>query len=182
MNAFWTLLMLGMMAGFVLSSLLYGMIWMIRVLVRKLRPWVHLVDEEGGIGWLGRAKMQDGHIIIGKGDDVKRYPVRVEARSMTNQGILYTLGRQTGANMRVPRVASIKAGLKDAPQAILAFDVVDPGLLGRTYARRMAQETVDSQMEKEDWKKTAILPMAIVLGITVVGLVIAAVTFAAKSG
>lgn len=179
MTPFWTLLLLGALFGAILTGFIVGIIWGIVVILRKLKPLVHLPDEEGGMGFFGRAKFQDGQIMVGKGDNVKRYPVNVSSRSVTNAGILYTLGRQTGANLRVPRVKTIRDFVeREGDGAVLMFDVADPGLLGRTYARRMAQETVDSQMEKEDWKKTAILPLSIILGITVVGLVIAAITFA----
>lgn len=172
MTPFWTLLMLGALVGFVLSSLAFGAIWMVRTLLKKLRPWVLLMDEEGGVGYHGRGKVKDGHLIMGKDDDIKRFPIRVEARCVTNDGIVYTLGKQTGANLRVPRTASIRRLLDAEPEAQIAFDVVDPGLLGRTYARRMAQETVDSQTEKEDWRKGAIVPVLIFATVVIVGLLV----------
>lgn len=179
MDPFWTLLLLGALLGAAFTGLTAGMIWAIVAITRKLKPWVHLPDEEGGMGYMGRARFQDGHIVLGKGDDVKRWPINVASRSITNMGTVYTLGKQTGANLRVPRVSAIRKALETDPGAVLMFDVADPGLLGRTYARRMAQETVDSQMEKDDWKKTAILPLSIVAGLAVVGLIIAVIAFGA---
>lgn len=175
MNPFWTLLSLGALIGFVLSCFLFGIIWGIRAVLRLLKPMVLLDDEEGGMSYLGRAKMADGHIVVGKGDTEKRYPIRVEARSMTTMGPLYKIGRQTGAILRVPRKEAIRAaiGQKVGAGMQLVYDVVDPGLLGRTWVGRVAQETIDNQTQKDDWKKTAILPLSIVAGIAIVGLVIA---------
>lgn len=179
MNDVWTIFALGGLLGTVSTGFLAGIIAAIVAIIRRLKPWVHLPDEEGGMGFHGRAKFKDGHILIGKGEDQKRYPVNVSSRSVTNGGIVYTLGRQTGANLRVPRTTAIKAALKDDAGAVLMFDVADPGLLGRTYARRMAQETVDSQTEKEDWKRTAILPVTIVAGLALLGLIITVITLGA---
>lgn len=178
MTTVWTIFGLGLGFGLVAASFVWGIVLTIRYVLKRLKPWVHLPDEEGGMGFHGRAKVVDGHAIIGKGDDIKRYPIRVESRSATNDGIVYTIGKQTGANLRVPRTSSIRKALDGDPGAQLMFDTVDPGLLGRTYARRMAQETVDSNTEKEDWKKTAILPLSIVAGILALGLMGVAIKLA----
>lgn len=178
MNQVWTIFMLGGLLGAVATGLLIGIIWAIVFVIKRLKPWVLLIDEEGGKGFHGRAKVKDGQIIAGKGEDVKRYPLNQSSRCITNSGPVYVLGMQTGANLSCPSKEGIRLALEDDKGAVLLFDVVDPGLLGRTYARRMAQETVDAQMEKDDWKKTAILPLSIVAGLAVVGLVIAAIAFA----
>lgn len=171
MTPFMTLLLLGALAGFVLSSFLFGGIWMVRLLLRKLKPWVLLLDEEGGVGFHGRVKLKDGHILMGKEEDAKRYPVTANGRSLTNDGTVYILGRQTGANFRAPSRAEIKERIQDPGEAI-AFDITDPGLLARTWVRRVAQETVDGQLEKDPAWKGVVIPVLIFAGGVVLALVI----------
>lgn len=149
----------------------------IALIVNRLRTWAWLPDEEGGIDYLGRAKFSNGHIIVGKGTTAKRYPFRAESKRMTNLGPMYVIGRNTGANLAVPGTEAIRQTMNE--NELVAFDVVDPMLLAKAFAKNQAQSTVEGQMEPESWWKSAQWPVAIVGGIAVTGLVIVALKFAA---
>lgn len=155
----------------ILSGLLLDLtVLMIRAAIAKTKPWFFMPDEEGGIGSLMRRRYSNGFVIIGKGDNKRRYPVRAEARHLTRQGPVYIIGQQSGCNMRVPSKEEIKEKLGDDANAILAFEAVDPLLLSKVFERRQVQETIEGQMDKDDWKKSAILPLSIVAGLAVIAL------------
>lgn len=164
--------LVGVFAG-VLTDLT---IQMIRAAINKTRPLAVLPDEEGGIGFLGRAKMDKGHIVIGKGENKKRYPVKSESRQVMNSGIAYIIGRQTGANLAVPSKDEIIGTLKGSEK--VAFEICDPLLLAKVFDKRQFQETVEGQQDGPDWKAQAIIPVAILGGLAIIGLIILAATMA----
>lgn len=154
----------------VLSGLMLDLtVLMIRAALAKTKPWFFIPDEEGGVGSLKRRRYSNGFVIVGKGDTKKRYPVIAGSRHLTDQGQVYVVGQQTGCNFRVPSKEEITQNIGD-DNAILAFNTVDPLLLSKVFERRQVQETIEGQMDKDDWKKSAILPLSIVAGLAVIAL------------
>lgn len=174
--------MVGAFCG-VLTDLI---IQMVRGAINKTKPWLIALDEEGGIDYLGRAKMDRGHLVAGKEDQKRRYPVVKEARRVTTSGIAYIVGRQTGANFQVPeKTGGAPARAFEVPSKDdmlssmsegerVAFNLCDPLLLAKVFDKNQFQETVTGQNKTEDWRKSLVWPVAIVGGIAVLGLAIVA--------
>lgn len=175
MNPQTTAWLLFAVIGAASGLILEGLIRLANLLLTKTKPLALLLDEEGGVDFHGRVRLDAGHIIIGKGDKQKRYPVKAESRRLTTDGPLYLLTRQTGTNLVVPSRDDIRTTLEANERVV--FETCDPALLGNVFARRMAQETLQSQLEKDDWKKSAIVPVSIVACLAIIGLIVSVLKF-----
>lgn len=172
MNPVTTAWILFAVVGAICGVLLDLTVMMIRAAINKTKPWLVALDEEGGVSFLGRAKMVAGQLIVGKGDTKKHYPVKSESRHITNNGIAYVVGRQTGVNLVTPSKDDIRGTLIEGEKVY--FEVCDPLLLAKVMDKRQVQETLEGQSPQDDWKKGAIIPVAILGGLAIIGLIIMA--------
>lgn len=159
------------LTGIVLSACIYG-IWLIR---DKMRAWLIIQDEDGGMAEVRRISPRDGKVVVKRrGTDPRLFILNAKGRKTTNRGGLYTVDAVSGSTLAAPDRATWAAVLeraKEEGQTVLAkMQYLTPDHAFHVLKTQVAQDFLRAREEREHWI-VRIAPLMLIALVVMVGTI-----------